>query len=258
MVSPNSNGYWRRGTTSILSSKGGWQGKQKELHGSRVSGIWAVLPPCSQGLFSHKKLISPSFTKESWKLFPLLTSAFHLSLSLFARMWQSWLYHDHSQALPPCLKWSWAPNFADAPNISRCLQHLQWHLVYGSNAPVWREEHPYSHRDSCPPCFSLITCAHPLCRGESVTPAGQALCPGVCLSSGVGGVDVFPVFTVLCNLSLLLCQENLLCHTLVYPVPAMQHSCCSLPRGVKLQCRKILDKAPKGSKITNTGGIQAS
>lgn len=67
MVSPNSNGYWRRGTTSILSSKGGWQGKQKELHGSRVSGIWAVLPPCSQGLFSHKKTHFTLFHKRELK-----------------------------------------------------------------------------------------------------------------------------------------------------------------------------------------------
>lgn len=33
---------------------------------------------------------------------------------------------------------------------------------------------------------------------------------------------------------------------------------CSLPRGVKLQLRKILCKTPKGAKITNINGIQAS
>lgn len=55
---------------------------------------------------------------------------------------------------------------------------------------------------------------------ENASPTGQALCLSVCLSSGVGGVGVFPVITVLCNLSLLLCQENLLCNTLIYSVPA--------------------------------------
>lgn len=105
-----------------------------------------------------RKLISPSFIRQ---LLPPANLWFS-SLSVSARMWQSWLCHDDPQALPPC--------FMCGTKLCQC--HLKRLKVVTAPSvtfggwewcPGWREEHPYSHRDSHPPCFSLITCAHPLC-----------------------------------------------------------------------------------------------
>lgn len=61
---------------------------------------------------------------------------------------------------------------------------------------------------------------------EDVLPTSRVLCLSVCICIGVGAVDVLLVTSVLCNPSLLLCQENLLYNILIQPLP---YSTCVIP-----------------------------
>lgn len=207
MGSPSSNGYWRRGTTSILSSKGEWQGKQKEVCGSRVSGIWAVLPPCSQGLFWHEELISSFFIKDSWKLFPPANLWFSY-LSLFLQgcgsagctMITPKLCHpvlsDHGHQtllMPPQTFEGGYSSFGDIwwMGVMPLRGGRDIHILTG--IPIHLVFHWSLVHILCIWWWECLTCR----------PGTVSRC--VCLSAGLGGVDVFPVIRVLYNLSMLLC-----------------------------------------------------